>query len=46
MPKVEEFYHLSDDGKEAAQLCIEEEYENDNEDDAYGITNPARPRPR
>jgi hypothetical protein len=55
MPKVEEFYpsrasgsndHLTEDGEEAAQFCVENEYEDDDENDAYGIVNPTRPRSR
>ena len=44
MPKVEEFYHLTEGGEEAAQFYVENEYEDDDENDAYGIVNPARPR--
>ena len=53
VPKVEEFYpsrasgsndHLTEDGEEAAQFCVENEYEDDDENDAYGIVNPTRPR--
>ena len=32
--------HLSEDGEEAAQFCVEFE---DDENDAYGIVNPDRP---
>jgi hypothetical protein len=46
MPKVEEFYHLREDGEEAAQFCVENEYEDDDENDAYEIVNPTRPRSR
>jgi hypothetical protein len=46
MSKVEEFYHLTEDGEEAAQFCVENEYEDDDENDAYGIVNPTRPRSR
>jgi hypothetical protein len=55
MPKVEEFNpsrasgsndHLTEDGEEAAQFCVENEYEDDDENDAYGIVNPTRPRSR
>jgi hypothetical protein len=55
MPKVEEFYpsrasesndHLTEDGEEAAQFCVENEYEDDDENDAYGIANPTSSRPR
>ena len=42
MPKVKEFYHLSEDGEETAQFCVENEY--DDENDAYEIVNPTRPR--
>jgi hypothetical protein len=54
MPKVEEFYpsrasgsndHLTEDGEEAAQFCVDNEYEDD-ENDAYEIVNPTRSRPR
>jgi len=44
MPKVEEFYHLTEDGEEPAQFCFENEYEDDDENDAYGIVNPTRLR--
>ena len=55
MPKVEEFYpsrasgsndHLTEDGEEAVQNCVENEYEDDDKDDAHGIVNPTRPRTR
>ena len=49
MPKVEEFYHLTEDGVKAAQFCVEneDEYEDDDdENDACEIVNPTRPRPR
>ena len=55
MTKVVEFYpsrasgsndHLTEDGEEATQFCIKNEYEDDHEDDAYGIVNPTRPRTR
>jgi len=46
MPKVEEFYHLTEDGEEAAQFCFEHAYEDDDEYDAYEIVNPTRPRSR
>ena len=51
MPKVEEFCpsrasgsndHLTEDSDEAAQFCIENEYE----DDEFEIVNPTRSRPR
>ena len=42
MPKVEEFYHLTEDGEEAAQFCVENA--DDDENDAYGIVNPTLPR--
>ena len=42
MPKVEEFYHLTEDGEKAAQFCVE----NEDENDAYEIVNPTRPRSR
>ena len=38
--------HLTEDGEEAGQFCIENEYEDDDENDAYGIVNLTRPRPR
>ncbi len=44
MSKVEGFYHLTEDGEEAAQFCVENEDEDEN--DAYEIVNPTRPRPR
>jgi len=44
MPKVEEFYHLTEDGEEARQFCVENESEDDDKNDAYGIVNPTRPR--
>jgi hypothetical protein len=44
MPKVEEFYHLTEDAEEAAQFYVENEYEDDDENDAYGIVIPTRPR--
>ena len=44
MPKVEEFYHLTEDGEKAAQFCVENEDEYDDENDAYEIVNPTRPR--
>ena len=31
MPKVEEFYQLTKDGEEAAQFCVENEDEDDDE---------------
>ena len=43
MPKVKAFYHLTEDGEEAAQFYIENE---DDENDAYEIVNPTRPRSR
>ena len=46
MPKVEEFQHLSEDGEEAAQFFVENEYEDDDENDAYEIVNRTRPRTR
>ena len=46
MPKVKEFYHLTEDGEEVGQCCVEDEYEDDDENDAYEIVNPTRPRPR
>jgi hypothetical protein len=46
MPKVEEFYHLTEDGEEVTQFCVENEYEDDDENDAYEIVNPTRPRSR
>ncbi len=46
MPKVEEFYHLTEDGEKAAQFCVENEDEYDDENDAYEIVNPTRPRTR
>jgi hypothetical protein len=42
--KVEEFCHLTEDGEEAAQFCVEKEYEDDDENDAYGTVNSTRPR--
>ena len=44
MPKIEEFYHLTEDGEEAGQFCVEDE--DDDENDAYEIVNPTRPRSR
>jgi hypothetical protein len=38
--------HLSVDGQEAAQFNVENEYEDDDENDAYEIVNPTRPRSR
>jgi hypothetical protein len=29
MPKVKEFYHLTEDGEEAGQSCVEDEYEDE-----------------
>ena len=46
MPKIEEFCHLTVDGEEATQVCIEYEYEDVNENDAQEIVNPTRPRSR
>ena len=46
MPKVEEFYHLTEDGEEAAQFCFENAYEDDDEYDEYEVVNPTRPHPR
>ena len=46
MPKVGEFYHLTEDGEEVGQFCVENEYEDDDENDAYEIVNPTRPRAR
>jgi hypothetical protein len=55
MVKVEEFNpsrasgsndHLTEDGGEAAQFYIENEAEDDDENDAYEIVNPTRPRSR
>ena len=50
MPKVVEFYHLTEDSEEVAQFCFEDEdddeYEYADKSDAYGIINPTRPRPR
>ena len=46
VPKVEEFYLLTEDGKESTQFCVENEYEDDDANDAYEIVNPTRPRPR
>ncbi len=46
VPKVEEFYHLIEDNEEAAQFCVENEYEDDDENDAYEIVNLTRPRSR
>ena len=46
MPKVEEFYHLTEDGGEAGQFWVENEYEDDDENDASEIVNPTRPRSR
>ena len=55
MPKVEEFYpsrasgsndHLTEDGEDVTQFCVENEYEDDDENDAYEIVNPTRPRSR
>jgi len=36
--------YLTEDDEEAAQFCVE--VEDDDENDAYGIVNPTRPRPR
>ncbi len=44
MPKVEEFYHLTEDGEEAAQFCVENEPGDDDENDAHEIVNPTPPR--
>jgi len=44
MPKVEEFYRLTEDGEETAQFYVEYEYEDDDKNDAYEIVNPTRPR--
>jgi hypothetical protein len=44
MPKVEEFYHLTEDGEEAAHICVDNE--NDDENEAYGSVNPTRTRTR
>jgi hypothetical protein len=55
VPKVKEFYppiasgsndYLTEDGEEAGQFCIENECEDDDENDAYGIVNRTRPRTR
>ena len=46
MPKVEEFYLLTEDGKEFAQFFVENEYEGYDANDAYEIVNPTRPRSR
>ncbi len=46
MPKVEEFYHLTEDGEEVTQFCVENEYEDDDANDASEIVNPTRPRSR
>jgi hypothetical protein len=55
VPKVEEFFpsrafgsndHLTEDGEVAAQFCVENEYEDDDENNAYGIVNPTHPRSR
>ena len=36
--------HLTEDGEEAVKNCVENEYEDDDENDAYGIVNRTRPR--
>jgi hypothetical protein len=46
MSKVEEFCHQTEDSEEAAQFCVEYEDEDDDENDAYEIVNPTRPRSR
>jgi len=50
MPKIEEFYHLTEDGEEVAQFCAknedDDEYEYDDKSHASGIVNPTRPRSR
>jgi hypothetical protein len=38
--------HLTEDGEKAAQFCVENEDEYDDENDAYEIVNPTRPRTR
>jgi hypothetical protein len=35
MPKLEGFYHLTEDGEEVEQFCAENEYEDDDENDAH-----------
>jgi hypothetical protein len=44
MPKVEEFYCLTEDIEESAKFCFENEYEDDDENDACEIINRSRPR--
>ena len=44
MPKIEEFYHLTEDGEEVAQFCAKNE--DDDKSHASGIVNPTRPRSR
>lgn len=43
VPEIDEFYHRKKDGEEATQFCVENDYEDD-ENDAYEIVNPTRPR--
>ena len=50
MPKVKEFYHLTEDGEEVAQFSFDneddDEYDDEYDDksDADGIVNSLRPR--
>ncbi len=47
MPKVKEFYHLTENGEEVAQFYFEneddDEYEDEDKSDAYGIINSNSP---
>jgi hypothetical protein len=46
VPKVKEFYHLTEDGEEVAQFIFdnEDDDEYDDKSDADGIVNSLRPR--
>jgi len=48
VPKVKEFYHLTENGEKVAGFCFEneddDEYEYDDKSDADGIVNSLRPR--
>jgi hypothetical protein len=46
VPKVKEFYHLTEDGEEVAQFSFdnEDDDEYDDKSDADGIVNSLRPR--
>jgi hypothetical protein len=47
VPKVKEFYHLTENGEEVTQFSFEneddDEYEDEGKSDAYGIVNSTSP---